>query len=76
MATDPIYDSVFSLSPAEKLHLVQALWDDLADDLETLPVYDWQKAELDRRKAALELDPASGMTWEQAKKVIRGEAND
>ena len=45
--------SVFELSPAEKLQLVEDLWDDLASDPEQVPVHEWQKQELDRRKANL-----------------------
>ena len=44
-------DSVFDLPPSEKLQLVYDLWDDLAGD--DVPVHDWQKEELERRKANL-----------------------
>jgi hypothetical protein len=36
--------SIFDLSPAEKLQLVEDLWDDLAAVPEMVPVLDWQKA--------------------------------
>jgi len=42
---------IFDLSPAEKLELVEDLWDDLAGTPEAVPVHDWQKHELARRKA-------------------------
>jgi putative addiction module component (TIGR02574 family) len=45
--------SVFDLTPSEKLQLVEDLWDDLAATPETVPVQDWQKEELARRKANL-----------------------
>ena len=45
--------TVFDLSPAEKLQLVEDLWDDLAASPESVPVHDWQKKELARRKANL-----------------------
>ncbi len=45
--------SIFDLSPAEKLQLVEDLWDDLASTPEAVPVHDWQKLELARRKANL-----------------------
>jgi Putative addiction module component len=41
--------SIFDLSPAEKLQLVEDLWDDLARTPEAVPVHDWQKLELARR---------------------------
>jgi putative addiction module component (TIGR02574 family) len=63
--------SVFDLSPAEKLQLVEDLWDDLAATPEAVPVHDWQKDELARRKANLEANPAPGQTWEEVKRRIR-----
>lgn len=58
--------SVFDLSPSEKLQLVEDLWDDLAaTSPEAVPVHDWQKEELARRKANLLRDPASGLGWEE-----------
>jgi len=43
--------SIFDLSPSEKLQLVEDLWDDLASTPESVPVHEWQKQELARRKA-------------------------
>jgi len=63
--------SVFDLSPAEKLQLVEDLWDDLAATPDDVPVHDWQKEELDRRKANLMANPASAVDWEEAKRRIR-----
>ncbi len=64
--------SVFDLSPAEKLQLVEDLWDDLAADPGAVPVHDWQKEELARRKANLTKNPASGLSWDEVKRRIRG----
>jgi putative addiction module component (TIGR02574 family) len=63
--------SVFDLSPAEKLQLVEDLWDDLAATPEAVPVHEWQIAELARRKANLLNNPASGQSWEEVKRRIR-----
>ena len=63
--------SVFDLSTPEKLQLVEDLWDDLAATPEAVPVHDWQKEELDRRKARLACNPASGLTWEDVKRRVR-----
>jgi putative addiction module component (TIGR02574 family) len=63
--------SIFDLAPAEKLQLVEDLWDDLAADPSAIPVYDWQKAELARRKANLTNNPASGLAWDDVKQKIR-----
>lgn len=63
--------SIFDLSPSEKLQLVEDLWDDLATAPETVPVHDWQKRELARRKANLLKNPASGLPWEEVKRKVR-----
>ena len=63
--------SVFDLSPSEKLQLVEDLWDDLASSPEAVPVHDWQKEELARRKANLMANPAPMPTWDEVKRRIR-----
>jgi putative addiction module component (TIGR02574 family) len=63
--------SVFDLSPAEKLQLVEDLWDHLAATPAAVPIHDWQKEELERRKANLAKNPASGLSWEEVKRRIR-----
>lgn len=64
-------DSIFNLSAAEKLQLVEDLWDDLASSPEAIPVHDWQREELDRRKTKHAGDPTSGLSWEEVKQNIR-----
>lgn len=51
--------SVFDLSPAEKLQLVEDLWDDLAATPADVPVHDWQLRELECRKDNLRRKPSS-----------------
>jgi putative addiction module component (TIGR02574 family) len=63
--------SVFDLSPPERLQLVEDLWDDLATTSEAVPIHDWQKQELARRKANLLSNPASGLAWEEVKGRVR-----
>jgi putative addiction module component (TIGR02574 family) len=69
MAPDAV--SVFDLSAAEKLQLVEDLWDDLAATPSGIPIHDWQKEELARRKANLKRNPASGLSWEEVKRRVR-----
>jgi putative addiction module component (TIGR02574 family) len=66
----PETKSIFDLSPAEKLQLVQDLWDDLAASPELVPVHDWHKEELARRKANLLKNPASGPSWEEVQSRV------
>lgn len=63
--------SVFDLSPAEKLQLVEDLWDDLASSPESVPLHDWQIKELERRQQNLASHPASAVTWEEIKDRLR-----
>lgn len=63
--------SIFDLSPPEKLQLVEDLWDDLAATPSEVPVYEWQKEELARRKANLMKNPASGLSWGDVKRRVR-----
>jgi len=63
--------SIFDLSPPEKLQLVQDLWDDLATMPSEIPVHEWQKKELARRKSNLMSKPASGLSWEEVKNRVR-----
>ena len=53
--------SIFDLSPTEKLQLVEDLWDDLAANPQAIPLHDWQKEELARRKANLFKNSASAL---------------
>jgi putative addiction module component (TIGR02574 family) len=68
---DPNALTVFDLSPAEKLQLVEDLWDDLAATPSEVPVHQWQKEELARRKANLMSRPASGLSWDEVKARVR-----
>jgi putative addiction module component (TIGR02574 family) len=62
---------VFDLSWSEKLQLVEDLWDDLASTPEAIPVHEWQKQELERRRENYQKNPGSGSPWEDVKKRIR-----
>ncbi len=63
--------SVFDLSVPEKLQLVEDLWDDIASTPADVPVHDWQKEELARRKENLLKNPGSALAWEEIQRRIR-----
>jgi len=65
------FTQVFELTPSEKLQLVEDLWDSIAQFPEQIPVLDWQKEELAKRKVAYSQNPDSGSSWEAAKERIR-----
>ena len=68
---DAEVESVFDLSPPDKLQLVEDLWDDLASVPAEVPIHDWQKEELARRKANLMSNPATGLTWDEVKRRVQ-----
>ena len=65
------FPQIFELSFSEKLQLLEDLWDSISQDSEQLPILDWQKEELAKRKAAYLNSPDSGSSWEAAKERIR-----
>jgi len=64
-------ESIFNLSSTEKLQLVEDLWDDIASNPQEVPIHDWQKAEMNRRKANLMANPMSAVSWEEIQSRIR-----
>ena len=62
---------ILELPVAERVRLVEAIWDSIAAAPEALPLTDWQREELDRRLAEFEADPDSGATLEQVFARIR-----
>ena len=63
--------SIFDLSVSEKLQLLEDLWDDIASDPATVPVHEWQKEELNRRKQNLLRNPGSALSWEEIQRKIQ-----
>jgi putative addiction module component (TIGR02574 family) len=59
------------LSVEERIRLVEDLWDSIAADQGALPLTAEQRAELDRRLDAYELDPHSGRPAEDVIADIR-----
>ena len=55
----------------KKPQSVEDLRHDLAAGPESVPVHDWQKKELTRRKATLMQNPVSALTWEEVKRRVR-----
>jgi putative addiction module component (TIGR02574 family) len=54
----------------EKLQTMEALWNDLCQHEETVPVHDWQKDILDERKLLVEKGRSKFVDWEEAKQLI------
>jgi putative addiction module component (TIGR02574 family) len=49
----------------ERIALVQAIWESIAEEVERAPLTDSQKEEIDRRLAAHRANPQAAIPWEQ-----------
>jgi putative addiction module component (TIGR02574 family) len=65
------FEPIFKLGRAERLQLVEDLWDSIAEEEAPLPVPGWKREELRQRKERFSRHPASGRTWEQVKQRAR-----
>jgi len=70
---NPELSRLAKLGVSEKLQLVEDLWDEIASVPERVPVPDWQKEELARRKSDHLQRPDSAVSWEEAKERIRSQ---
>lgn len=61
------------LSIADRITLVQEIWDSIAASAEEVPLTDTQKQELDRRCRELDANPTNVPTWEEFKTRVRGQ---
>lgn len=59
------------LSIAERILIVEELWDSIAAENEKIQLSDEQKDELDRRIADYYLSPEEGYSWAEVKKIVR-----
>ena len=67
----PEFASIFKLGRAERLQLVEDLWDSIAEEDAQLPVPEWKRVELRQRKERFSRHASSGRTWEQVKQSAR-----
>jgi hypothetical protein len=58
------------MTVAEKLRIMEELWDDLRTRAESVPVPQWHKDLLDERERLIETGEAEFSDWETAKKRI------
>lgn len=59
------------LTLAERLLLVEQIWDSIAAEQESAAVTPGQAAELERRLEAYRESPAEGASWEEVKTRLR-----
>lgn len=56
--------AVLELPLQERIHLVEAIWDSVAEESEKLALPIDQAEELDRRMEAFQRTPSAGVSWE------------
>jgi putative addiction module component (TIGR02574 family) len=64
-------EDILQLSVAERLDLMEKIWDSITAISEALPLTEAQCAELDRRMQAHSKNPEDVETWNEVKARIR-----
>ena len=59
------------LSVAERILLVEEIWDTIAEEPQQPPLTEAQKQDLERRLAAYKANPKAGSSWEEVKARLR-----
>jgi putative addiction module component (TIGR02574 family) len=65
--TRPVLEDALRLPVAERIELVQAIWDSVVAESPAVPVTPEQRAELDRRLADAEADPSNERPWSEVR---------
>jgi putative addiction module component (TIGR02574 family) len=65
------HPELFDLPLADKLRLVEDLWDSIASGDDQLPIPGWHLRELDRREQEQSSNPETGSSWDEVKARIR-----
>ena len=71
MAEQEIIQEFRKLNPAEKILLVEELWDTIGTDQEEIPVPEWHLKELDDRYAGYKSGNMELYDWEDMHREIR-----
>jgi putative addiction module component (TIGR02574 family) len=67
MSKEQAAADILALPAAERLELIEQIWDSLAADPDSVPVPDWHREELDRRLARHHADPSQVLDWKDVK---------
>ncbi len=63
---------VLKLTVPDRVHLVAAIWDSIAEVPESIPLTDAQRTVLDERLAFYQSDPIAGSPWAEVRERILG----
>jgi putative addiction module component (TIGR02574 family) len=59
-----------ALPVAERLKLIEDLWESIETDADALPLPDWHRSEIDRRLDALNAGDSVGAPWDEVRRRI------
>ena len=62
---------ILQLSVAERIQLVEDIWDSIATVPDAVSLTVEQKAELDRRLESYQANPSAGISWSELKEKLR-----
>jgi len=71
MTTNPLPE-LLKLSVAERIQLVEDIWDSIAAEPDAVPLSDDLRQELDRRLADQAANPGVGKPWSEVKARLLG----
>lgn len=64
---------ILQLSVAERVQIVEDIWDSIGKNPEELPLSEAEKLELDKRLESYKENPDEGIEWETLKKNLSPE---
>ncbi len=67
----PTLANILHLSVAERIQLVEDIWDSIVAMPDSLPLTQTQREELDRRLGEYQQHPEANVSWEEVKGRIR-----
>ena len=71
MSTSFQLPDISQLSVAERIIVVEQIWDSIASEQDELTLTPAQKAELDRRLESYRQSPTAGASWEEVKARVQ-----
>ena len=70
MTVANIKKQALALKPAQRIRLVQEIWDSIAEEPENVKIPDWHRELLDERLRAHERDPGGVITYAELKRRV------
>jgi putative addiction module component (TIGR02574 family) len=61
---------ILQLSVAERIQIVEDIWDSISESPESLELSEAEKSELDKRLESYQQNPNEGIEWETLKKNL------